>query len=135
MMSAKQLLIAPQEAAALLHHMADELKPVMGFWHMRVNPANSRLSQHAPHRQCMMQVAIGVRVFGDARKGSEPPSMDAYLAQRGQPVKGPIHFGPDSPCGRPGLAQYQLFLPLQQVRPSSLSCPRAQLTSPLKHLG
>ena len=62
-----------------------------------------------------LQVAIGVRVFGDARKTGDIPSMDAYLAQRGQPVKGPIHFGPNSACGRPGLAQYQLFLPLQQV--------------------
>ena len=56
-----------------------------------------------------------MRVFGDARKTGGIPSMDAYLARRGQPVKGPIHFGPNSACGRPGLAQYQLFLPLQQA--------------------
>lgn len=48
--------------------------------------------------------------------------MDAYLAQRGQPIRGPIHFGPNSACGRPGLAQYQLFLPLQQASPCSRAC-------------
>ena len=76
-----------------------------------------------------------MRVFGDGRKTGGIPSMDAYLAQRGQPIRGPIHFGPNSACGRPGLAQYQLFLPLQQARPCShhgvvLAAQACQLMEP-----
>lgn len=75
------------------------------------------------------QVAIGVKVFADWHKvGGESPRMVAYLAQRGHPLRGPIPFGPTSPCGRPGLAQYQLFLPLQQVLHRTGLPVRSQLT-------